>query len=176
MAPAAMASIRSQTTTFTGAPRRRAFPAATAAAAGEMSVAHASAPVSSCSVTASAPEPVPTSSTRAAPRRRLEGDFHHVLGLRARNQHVGRHAELAAVELLPPGDVLRGFAVETLVQVAAVVQPLHLLQFPLGMGVEVDALLANGVRQQHLGGEPRHRDAGILQQASALEQRRVHRH
>ena len=44
------------------------------------------------------------------------------------------------------------------------------------MREEVHALAAQGVRQQHFGGEPRHGDAAILQQARALEQRRLDGH
>ena len=103
-----------------------------------------------------------------APRaaRQFQRDFHHVLGLRARDQHVRRHAEIAAVEFLMPGDVLRGLAAEPFVQVAAVVQPLHLAQFLLGVGVKVDALDAAWRGQQHFRRQPRHGDAAILQDAA----------
>ena len=56
-----------------------------------------------------------------------------MLGFGARDQHVRRHAEFAPVELLAAGDVLRGFALHALVQVAAVVQPFVLREFVLGM-------------------------------------------
>ena len=84
--------------------------------------------------------------------------------------------EIAAVELLMPGDVLRGLAAEPLVQVAAVVQPLHFAQLLLGMGEKVDALDPHGVAEQHFRGEPGHRDSAILEDARALLQRGVHRH
>ena len=57
-----------------------------------------------------------------------------------------------------------GLPLQPLVQVAAVVQPLHFAQFLLGMRVEIHALAAHGVRQQHFGGQPRHGDGGIFQQ------------
>ena len=53
--------------------------------------------------------------------------------------------EIAAVELLVPRDVLSGFAVEPLVQVAAIVQPFELGQFPLWVGVKMDAVAAHGM-------------------------------
>ena len=99
-------------------------PRATASAAGEMSVPHASAPVSSCRVTARAPEPHAGIHEASRARRQRQRGFDHVLGFGAGNQHVGRDPELAAVELLPSGDVLGGLALQALVQVAAVVQPL----------------------------------------------------
>ena len=99
-----------------------------------------------------------------------------MLGLRARDQDVRRHAEIAAVEFLVPRDVLGGFAAEPFVQVAAVVQPFHLAQFLFGVGVEVDALDAHGVGEEHFRGQPRHGDAGILQDARALLQRGLHGH
>ena len=110
-----------------------------------------SAPVSSGSVTASAPEPVPMSRTRLrAARAQRQSGFHHVLGLGAGNQHVRRDAELAAVELLALGDVLGRLALQALVQVAAVVQPLHFAAAPVRDGREIDAVAVEGVRRAAL--------------------------
>src|SRR6266545_6085122 len=67
----AMADMRSQAMKPTHARRAAALAAATASAAVEMSVAMAEAPVSNWRVTASAPYPVPTSSTRAPGRSSL---------------------------------------------------------------------------------------------------------
>ena len=79
---------------------RAALRRATSSAAAEMSVAMMCAPGNSCaSAMAMQPEPVPTSAMRncgvAALQRRhpsanaqaFEGDFDHVLGFGARNQH-----------------------------------------------------------------------------------------
>ncbi len=70
-----------------------------------------------------APDPVPMSSTRCAGLDAGEARFYQVLGFGARDQDVGRYAEIAAVEFLAAGDVLRGFALESLVEVAAVMDP-----------------------------------------------------
>ena len=52
-----------------------------------------------------------------------QAGFHQVLGLRAGNQDIRRDAEIAAVEFLAAGDVLRRLALQALVQIAAVVDP-----------------------------------------------------
>ncbi len=46
-----------------------------------------------------------------------------MLGFGARNQNIRCDTKFAAVEFLAAGDVLGGFALEALVQVAAVVDP-----------------------------------------------------
>ena len=61
-------------------------------------------------------------------------------------------------------------------QVAAEVQPFHLRQLALGVGVKVYALPADGVGQQHLGGEARRGDAAVFQQANGLEERGAEGH
>ena len=65
-----------------------------------------------------------------------------------------------------------GLPLQPLVQVAAVVDPLDLRQFLLGMGEQIDPLAPQRVRQQHFGRQPRDGNAGFLQQACALEQSR----
>jgi hypothetical protein len=62
------------------------------------------------------------------------------------------------------------------VQAAAVVQPFQILQFLFGVRVEEHALATQGVREQHLSGEPRNSDAGFLEQANALQQGRLKGH
>ncbi len=84
----------------TCAESRRALARATPNAAAEISVAKTRARVSSARVIAIAPEPVPTSTTTSPRLNASDGRFHQVLGLRARDQDVRRHAEIAAVKFL----------------------------------------------------------------------------
>ncbi len=70
--------------------------------------------------------------------------------------------ELAAVELLAAGDVLRRLALHALVQIAAVVNPPDLAQLFIGMGVEPRPLATDGVGEQHLGGQTRSGDPGVV--------------
>ena len=74
------------------------------------------------------------------------------------------------------GDVLRRLALHALVQIAAVVQPLHFAQFLLGMRVKITALHVDRMAQQDTGGEARRQDSDILQQLHPLFESRVERH
>ena len=105
-----------------------------------------------------------------------QGGFHHVLSLGPGDQHVGRDAELAAIKLLPSGDVLGRLALQPFVKIAAKVEPLHLVQFLLGVREWVNSLAAERVREEHFGGQARHADSGILQQAGTLKQGRLDGH
>ena len=87
------------------------------------------------------------------------------------DQNVRRHAKLAAVEFLTSGNVLRGFALGTLVQVSAVVNPPHLAQFFVGMRVEPGTLTADGVGKQDFRGQARSGDTRALKDLPALQQR-----
>src|SRR5207248_7652154 len=68
------------------------------------------------------------------------GGFDQVFSLGSRDQYIGRDAELTAMELLPSGDVLGGLALETLVQISAIVQPGHVGERFLGVGVQIRPL------------------------------------
>ena len=92
-----------------------------------------------------------------------------MLRFRPRNQHILRHAELAAKELLLSGDELRGLSVQALVQIAAIVQPLDLMQLLLGMRVQINALAVKRMREQQFGREPRNGNGAILQDFHPLE-------
>src|SRR5579871_164638 len=105
-----------------------------------------------------------------------QGGLHDVLGFRPRDEDVGRHAELPSVKFLPARNVLSGLALEPLVQIPAVMQPFDLAQFLLGMRVEVDALAAHGVRQQHFRSQSGNGNGLVLQKTSSLEQSRCHGH
>src|SRR5437868_4701176 len=61
---------------------------------------------------------------------------------------VGSDVEGSAVEFLGAGDVLRGLALDALMQVAAVVDPPQFFQFFVGMGEEPGAVASNGVAEQ----------------------------
>ena len=99
-----------------------------------------------------------------------DGRFDQVLGFRARDQDVRRHAEIAAVKFLAAGDVLGRLALHPLVQVAAVVDPGDLAQFFVGMRVKIAAVALQGVGQQNFGGEARRGDGFVFQELGALEE------
>ncbi len=99
-----------------------------------------------------------------------------MLGLRARNQHVPRDAKFAPIEFLTARNILRGLTLHPLVQIAAIVQPLHLAEVLFGMGEEVDALAMQRVREQHFGGQARHGHGGIFEERGALEECGLNRH
>src|SRR2546430_4016982 len=82
-----------------------------------------------------------------AARAQNHRGFDNVLSLRARDQDVRSDAEVAAVELLNPGDLLRRLALEALMQVAAVVDPPDLAEFFVRMGIGPCAFTSNGVCQ-----------------------------
>src|SRR5260370_12107889 len=95
-----------------------------------------------------------------------------MLSLRPRNQDVARHAEIAAVEFLSPCNVLRGLALQPLVQVAAIVQPCHIAQLFIRMRVQVGALAAERISQQHLRSQPPRSDPPFLKPFDPLYKHR----
>ena len=99
----------------------------------------------------------------------------HSDGLKDRRRRL---SWVTAYGRLKPGVNLERaqLSLQPLMQVAAIMNPLHVLKFPLGMGVEVNPLTMQGVRKKHFGGKPRNRNSGVLQQARPLEQRRLQRH
>ncbi len=110
---------------------------------------------------------------RAAQRQR---GFDDMLGLGPRDQHVRADAERTTVELLLPGDVLRGLAVQPFVQIAPVVKPDELGQLLLRMGVEKWPFASQGVAQQHFGRQPRSGDGGLLKKLGSLPERGLDGH
>ena len=58
-------------------------------------------------------------------------------------------------------------------QIAAVVDPREFGEFVFRMAVEVGLLSAQGVAEKHFGGQPRHRDAGVVEKVCALVERRA---
>ncbi len=153
---------------------------ATPNAAAEISVAKTRARVSSARVTAIAPEPVPTSTTTSVGPlldvMRAIARLHQMLGFGTRDQHIRCHAKIAAVKLLASGDVLRRFALQPLVQIAAVVDPFDLGQFFFRMRVKIDAVALESVSEKHFGGEARRDDGVVLQELGALEERGLDGH
>ena len=95
--------------------------------------------------------------------------FDEVLGFRARNEDVGRDAEVAAVEFLVAGDVLCRLAFDALVEIAAVVDPPQLDQFFVAMRNQPHAVMLRGVREQNFGGEPRLGDTSLFEEPLSLQ-------
>ena len=102
----------------------------------------------------------------------FQGRFHQVLGLRARDQNIRRHAEIAAVKFLAAGDVLRRLALQALVQIAAVVNPPYFAQFFVGMRVETCAIAAERVGEQDFGGQARGGDRRVFEKLLCLAEER----
>ena len=98
------------------------------------------------------------------------GSLPPVLGFGAGNQDVRRHAELAAVEFLAAGDVLRRLALQALVQVAAVVDPGRSRSVLLRDGRRDSALAVESVGQQNFGGQAGGGDGVFFEELGALEQ------
>jgi hypothetical protein len=61
-------------------------------------------------------------------------------------------------------------------QIAAIMNPLHLAQFLLGMRVKKWALTSDRMAQKHLGRQARNRDAGFFQEFSSLDEGLLERH
>lgn len=87
---------------------------------------------------------------------------------RARNENVWRDAEGTAVELLDPGNVLGGFAIKALVQVAAVMEPFEFGEGLFGVGEEVGTFAVERVAKDNFGGEARCGDAGLSEKIRSL--------
>ena len=83
--------------------------------------------------------------------RQLEHGFDQVLGLRAGNQHRGRHHEVEAPELLMSGDVLRRHAGCALGEDFVVASFFFRREFALRMRVKVGAIGAEDEHKQDLG-------------------------
>src|SRR5262249_54954961 len=110
------------------------------------------------------------------PCRPLKRRLDDMLSLRPWNQNIGSHPKLAAVELLPARDVLRGHALHALVQIAAVVNPPQFTQLFVRVSVKPGAITADSVRQQNFRVQPGSFDVSLLQQLLALEERRAEIH
>ena len=97
--------------------------------------------------------------------------FHDMLGFRAGNQDIGRDCEVSPIELLCFGDVLRGPAADSLVQIAAVVNPGELRQLVRRMSEQIYALALERMGKQDFGGQPRRRDSSFLKKRRPLPKR-----
>ena len=82
----------------------------------------------------------------------------------------GGDLEIAAVEFLTPGDVLRGLAGHALVKIAAVVDPPDNFQLFVRVREEPGALAADGMREEHFRCEARR---GIPPSSSNFLKRRL---
>ena len=105
-----------------------------------------------------------------------QSGFYKMFRLRAGNQHIRRHPELAAVKLLASGDVLRGLALDPLMQIAPVVDPPDLDQFVVAVRVEPRAVMARGPHQQDFRGQARLANIGFFEKLLALQKRRADGH
>lgn len=88
-----------------------------------------------------------------------ERGFNQVLGFGAGDEDVGGDAKFAAVKFLDAGDVLGRRSAETLMKIAAVVDPPELAELVGRMCVEPATLATDGVGEQDFGGEARGGDA-----------------
>ena len=138
-------------------------------AAGEISVAITRALVSSASVIAMAPEPVPMS--RIVSAAMFQRGFDQVFGFGPRDQHVRRHAKFAAVEFLRAGDVLRRLALHAARADSGRSGSTPPRAVPARNARRDRRVAADGVGQQHFGGQARRGNAGVFEKFRALEQR-----
>ena len=135
---------------------RASLARATARASSERSRAVTRRPgPSSASASATAPLPVPQSSTEPPSGTHRQGPLHQHLGLGARHQHPRAHLELQAAERAPAGEVGQRLAAAAAADQVAGAIELGRRQRPLRVGVELDALDPEGVREQQVGVEAR---------------------
>ena len=76
-----------------------------------------------------------------------------MLGFGAGNQDIRSNAKIPTVEFLASGDVLGRFALQTLVKIAAKMDPRDLGEFFFRMGVKIDTFAPESMRQEDLRGE-----------------------
>ena len=86
-----------------------------------------------------------------------------VLGFRAWNEHGGGDEEFGAPELLVSGEVLQGLTGGAAVDELIVGRLLGGGQLTLGMGVEVGAVTAEGVKHEHFGADARLVNSGCFE-------------
>jgi hypothetical protein len=83
----------------------------------------------------------------------FERDFDHVLGFRARNQHIGRDFEIQPPEFLMAGEVLRRDAARALGDQGKISLARRFVDFVFRMRVNPRAVAPERVHQQQFGGK-----------------------
>ena len=118
----------------------------------------------------------PATDIHNPPRTQFQGSLDHQFRLRPRNQNIRRDAEFAPIEFLAPSNVLCRLTVQAFVQIAAVMDPLDFAQLTLAMRIEERALAMQRMGKKYLRRQSWSRDASLLQQLRALEQRLLEGH
>src|ERR1700733_4251414 len=89
--------------------------------------------------------------------------FHHMLGLRPRNQHCGRYLEFEAPEFLLAGKILRRLSCRTACDQRTVFVRISSFEQHLRMRVEPSAIAPEPMYKQKFCGERMRRDARCAQ-------------